>query len=229
MLELSSCGTRIRALTAAPLTKPVAGTSLTAPQIIQTTNLDANASVNFPAPPTLGSMIVVFAWTWAGNANTFTDNAGNTYTEVLTHTNLSSHGLSIFTAPVVATTFPFTVTGVSSGFLETVAMEAYGVSTLDKTSCADDNSVQNTYVIPATPISDSENELVVGLVVGAGNPNTTWGYDSANWTELATENDNSAHQAGQAIYRVVTSKGGFAHTWTTLTGGEFAGCVATFK
>jgi alpha-tubulin suppressor-like RCC1 family protein len=193
----------------------------------------ATISPAFSFAPKVGNTILVGVWTWAGNTTTVTDSAGNTYALMVAKDDGIGHGLSIYAASNIASPGgPLTLSVTTSGYPQAVAIETEGLdstSPLDQFSCGYSATNGTSFPTGSTATTSAADEILFSVVVGAGNPTVTWGYDSGNWSLAGTEVNNSSHEAGQTIYREVNSTGSYSHTWTASPAGAYSACIATFQ
>ncbi|MBS1963657.1 MAG: hypothetical protein JST04_15690 [Bdellovibrionales bacterium] len=213
---------------------PVAAPPIRVVQTSTYANGGFGSSVNprFSFDATAGNTIVVSVWTWAGNATTVTDSAGNTYVPAAADANSIGQGASIFYAKNIVASGPLTLTVTTSGYPQTVAQEISGLDTvnpLDRTICNHDDTSVGIVSTGTTAATTASDEFLVATAAGGGNPTATWTYDNLNWNLAASERDNSSREAGQSLFRIVNATGTFSHSWTVSPNGADAACLATFK
>jgi hypothetical protein len=196
-------------------------------------------NASFATPPTAGNAVIVYAWSYNGDAtldfpaNGVTDNRGNTY-QLATKTALASNArAAIYYATNIASgagTFTLTVNpSGSNGPITVNAMEYTGIAAvgaLDKVATA---SGTGASVSTGSITTSSPNELLVG--VAAANPDAAsvvWA-EQAGWTQRVEETDNWTFQAGHGVSREVTTAGAYAHTWSLSPGGPWTAAIVSFK
>ena len=202
----------------------------------------SHQAASFPALPSAGNAILVYAVAWQGSsvtwpANGVSDNQGNTYSLAVTSAgvaNSSYFATAIYYSTGIGSpsgTFTVTATPTTSAEITVTAVEYSGIAAtnaLDKT--ASNYGSSNSPSSGTTAITTQANELVAavlgyGCASGVCSASTPLGYAAR-----MAENDSNYADA-QADDKTVSSVGAYSANWTTsgVSSNNYFAAIATFK
>lgn len=204
-------------------------------------NFDST-TLSFTSTPAVGNMVVVCitGWRTAGSggfevpAGSVTDNQGNLYRiAVVGDKSATTKRAAIFYSFNVNSSGTFTVTLDPTGTGNYASWSISEVSNcsrsdpLDKT--AQQQSSGTTLSSNTTSATAQNNEIVFScLASSVTEASITVGVVSPIFNQIY-EQLSDTYIPGEADYRVVSSSGTQACTWTVPTTCTYSACIATFK
>lgn len=182
-------------------------------------------------------MVLVWSYASAGNIAGVTDNAGNTYIQAVQQNQGGNGFAAIFYSNTIVSTGTFTVTANVSGaspWTDIVVAEVSGISPtspLDRTASNLSGASIGSGDSGVTAVTTQAKELAVAVFNPMGASNYTAINENSTWTSLYKPLSGSSQEAGNALYKILSTTGTQTSAWT-ITPNSAAGYVAviaTFK
>src|SRR5262245_62171221 len=199
-----------------------------------------NLSGLFPAQPTVGNAIIVFAIIWRSGTRTVascTDNFSNPYTEAVAIAGGTNPYVSLWYCPKITTTgTPFNLSltgsaGTGGQWWVASAVEISGVGTgltVDKTATASGTSAAPSSGTTAA-LTASDVVLAAAHSINAAQGSITVVTATPTWTQ-EVEELTSSDSTGEADSRLLTSATGTTPScsWTDTASNAWAGAIVAF-
>lgn len=206
--------------------------TITVPQTRIANNHNANSlALSFASTPTVGSRIVVYVSSYAGDLGTsaVTDNQGNTYTRIGYLSDPVEVYLAIYTAIASTSSGTFTVTANPSGtsaditlVIAEVAGAATGAADVTNSATGTGTAVSSGNVTPG-----EAGEILIAAMTHTGSTRTL--TEESGWT-LAGENQSaSGSQPINAVYKIQTTATTEDADWTISASETWLALIASFK
>lgn len=183
-------------------------------------------SRTFAAQPTAGNLVVAFGACWNSPIPTWTysDTAGNAYTEAVTNANADNARSEISYKANIATTATFTVTQTASASCDmALAINEYsGVATSPTVTTNSANGISTSLNTGAVAPSGDQMYVAVGTMAITTTITPTW-------TGATQEQEIESSGITNISVLDLAGSGSQTATWTIGASDKWSCCIAAFS